>query len=274
MKNKALKALLTAVLILSLALLETVRTWPDEYSHLVMCDVGQGDAILITQGFKQMLIDTGVGEEKISHCLDQNMPFWDRNLEYLVITHDDKDHSGAREYIEDSFFVEKIIDGEFIQQNPDFVTANLADQRKKFSMSDNIWFQILWPTKNDLEKYPITENESSVTLLLHLGEVQVLLTGDINQEVEQALLERGLITDIDILKVAHHGSKSSSSLSFLKEAEPEECLISLGENNSYGHPHNQVLDNLTHIECEVSRTDQSGSIELLSDGQSYWFLNK
>lgn len=236
-----------------------------------MCDVGQGDAFLITQGFNQMLVDTGLSEEKLSQCLSEHIPFWDRQLEYLLITHDDNDHDGAKEYVESSFLVTHLIDHQFILDNPDSVASNSAHQAKKIQISPQISFEILWPAANLLQASPISDNDSSLVTLLHLGAAKVLLTGDIEQEVEQALLEAGLITDIDVLKVSHHGSKSSSSPPFLKESEPEECLISVGENNSYGHPHQQTLSNLELLKCDVHRTDTNGEVELVSDGNKYWF---
>lgn len=106
-------------------------------------------------------------------------------------------------------------------------------------------------------------NESSIVLAMEVGEVKVLLTGDISSEIELALVARGLIEDIDVLKVAHHGSKTSSEKSFLDIAKPEVALISAGADNTYGHPHPFVLSRLKERGALIKRTDTQGTVELV-----------
>ena len=113
-------------------------------------------------------------------------------------------------------------------------------------------------------------NDRSIVLLLHIGQVKILLMGDLEARGEQALLNQHLITDIDILKVGHHGSKTSSIPTFVQQTRPEISIISCGVNNRYGHPHPEVIDNLEQISSIIWRTDRNGEIEVRSDGIKYW----
>ena len=109
-----------------------------------------------------------------------------------------------------------------------------------------------------------------MVLEVKYGNVSLLMTGDIGGKQEQALLSMGVITSVNVLKVAHHGSKYSSSKDFIEETRPKWALVSVGENNRFGHPSRDVLMYLDMVGAKILRTDENGTLELVSDGKSFW----
>lgn len=285
-----------------------VLDWPDEQTHIIFCDVGQGDSVLIYQGFNQILIDAGANL-KARECLNKHLPFWDKKLELVVATHADKDHIGGFESVFKEFYIEKMILTEFGKETGVFSTFREAVLREKeiglelldpYLFPDIIlaedlkfitlstWgreadFSIFTPEKTETELWDIietqaqflkeskqTHNSLSVVNLLEVGKVKILLTGDLGLKGEQALLEAGLITEVDILKIGHHGSKTSTGPEFLEAASPEIAVISVGKKNSYNHPSLEILQNLRNSGSQVWRTDETGDVEIVTDGERYW----
>ena len=111
----------------------------------------------------------------------------------------------------------------------------------------------------------INKNDESIVLLVSLGNSKILLTGDLEEKGEKALIANGLTTKIDVLKAGHHGAKTSSSAEFINRIQPEKVIISSGQNNTYGHPHPEVLAEFKHLGAQVYRTDKLGSIKLMSE---------
>ncbi|MEN8253656.1 MAG: MBL fold metallo-hydrolase [Patescibacteria group bacterium] len=303
--------ILVSILIVFIFLILILKYWPDKYTHIIFCDVGQGDAILITSGFTQVLIDAGLGEEA-SQCLGDYMPFWDKQLELVLITHADSDHIGGFPKISENYQIKKIflpqvgdrssvfkdLKKSVLKEKAHLEWVGVANFGHKIVISDGVVAQILWPILNSRsksgihlawtkqesekvledifvslekrEKEDIDKNNGSVVLLLSVGKIEFLLTGDLEVSGEQSLLSKGLIKGAHILKAGHHGSKTSSSDAFIERIQPEKVVISSGKNNSYGHPSPEVLERFEEIGVEILRTDELGSIELISDGESYW----
>ena len=281
--------------------------WPDEYVHIVVCDVGQGDAILLTQGFSQVVIDAGVDEEQILQCLREHLPFWDRQIDWIVPTHLDADHIGGFPAVLDRFQVQNLLLPRDTKQTADFERFEEAVLREQDAGARLVTAQLgadvpvkptwllrvlyaptaraptqqpdfqpqtetqLWDAKTLNELNPSDSNNRSTVLSFQYGQVSVLLTGDLEEPVEQALVARGMVTKHTILKVGHHGSKSSSSDAFLQVVQPEVALVSAGQNNRYGHPADSILHRLRHYGAKnILRTDELGSIELSTDGRTVW----
>lgn len=285
-----------AVLILLVAVI--TWQWPSFWPRFVMCDVGQGDALLISHGFVQVLIDGG-RDDRVIDCLNSYMPFWDQHLELVVLTHPDADHYGGLATVLQTYTVEKLLIGatkesadfdrfwEFVQiEQQSGMQIMTPSQGQWLVVSKDVLFEVLWPPgipqaetrlsayshqKTVKKQQEINYNDESIALLLHFGTTLVLMVGDLEAAGEQALLDRGLLLDVDILKVGHHGSKTSSTPAFLAEIRPEFSLISLGKNNSYGHPHPEVLQRLEDLGSQIMRTDLLGSIVLRSSDTSFWF---
>lgn len=250
----------------------------DDKLHLVFCDVGQGDAILVSYRTTQVLIDGGPNN-RVLHCLANNMPFWDREIEMLVATHPEADHiSGLIDVIEryrvkhfvvNSLRKESKVFQEFqkvvLAENPDIYFPKIGDEINIGSMK----LLTLWPQSQDKVLGVTTIereiNDTSIVLKLSFGNFDVLLSGDISTKIESRLD----LSDVEVLKVAHHGSKYSTGEEFLKLVQPELAVISVGKN-SFGHPTEEVLERLSNQAIKLLRTDQEGTIEVVSDGRKWY----
>lgn len=253
---------------------------PDNKLHLVFCDVGQGDAILIYRGSTQILIDGGPNQS-ILNCLSSHLPFWDREIEMVVTTHPEADHiSGmidvierysVKQFVVNSLGKESAVFQEFqnsvLAENADVYFPKTGDRINLGPLR----LTVLWPQsqENVLGATTIERgiNDTSVVLKLSFGEFDALLTGDISTKVESQLD----LTDIEVLKVAHHGSKYSTGEEFLKQIQPELAVISVGKN-SFGHPTEEVLKRLSNQAIKLLRTDQEGEIEVVSDGKKWYHI--
>jgi len=218
---------------------------PDENIRIVFCDVGEGDGAIVMRGTFQMLIDVGPDNGKMQRCLGRYIPFWDREIEVVVISHNDKDHTGGLEGVRKRYDVQKVYSGE-LRQN-DVIRYG------------QIEFEILSP-----EKLTGNDNDDSVVGLLKYKDKRMLFLGDVSMEIDQRLVWRGVIRQdhggggIDILKVSHHGSETGTSRELIEMVGPRLAVISVGKNNSYGHPNKELLERLRGI--EVRRTDEEGDI--------------
>jgi competence protein ComEC len=224
------------------------------------------------------------------------MPFWDRTLELVVATHGDKDHIGGLPAVLKSYEVSQLLQSDRHKESADFhdfqalvsskkgqgMVVKTASVGQAFSLEKTSKLKILSPlAETQLSAVEGAEhlkeknyNDASIVLLWQVGRVKTLLTGDLESPGESALIARRVLLDIDILKVGHHGSKTSTTLAFLSQTRPEIALISCGKNNQYGHPHEQTLRNLEQVGVKILRTDQEGSLEIVIDGEKYWKKEK
>ena len=278
------KFLLTLALIFAvLGILVIFQAQGSGKLRLVACDVGQGDGLLvISPGGRQVVVDGGPGS-KIVDCLSSKMPFWDRTIEMVVLTHPQKDHlegllevlkryqvkmvatTGVKNDTELFGEWQKAIDGEGAR----IYTPKAGDRLVLDSLRGRTSsMDVLWPTKDKLELWklsgPSELNESSVVMRLEFGQFCAYLTGDIPKEILQTLVNK----PCQILKVAHHGSKTGTNEEILKQVQPAVTIIQVGKN-SFGHPHKEVLDLLISKGVKIYRNDIKGVIEVESNGESY-----
>lgn len=215
------------------------------FGEILIIDVGQGDSALITLPFHQgaMLIDVA-GNQKKNIPQDIIYPILRKKgihkLDYVVITHDDFDHSGGLSQLEELIEIEEVI----------------VEKREKIILG-NVEFAMLLPDLKWEDK-----NENSLLLFSELYGMNVLFMGDAGIEVEKEILKRYPLLQVDLLKVGHHGSKTSSSLPFLHEIQPQLGLISAGRNNFYGHPHQEVLNALKQENIHTLCTAEHGAIQI------------
>jgi len=237
-------------------------------------DVGQGDAILIDTGDKQMLIDGGPSAavvEKITAVL----PFWDRKIDIILNTHPHADHYTGLIEVLKRYKVERVITSGQSSDSSGYQTfVNIASQLNMLTyvssgdfidLDEQVALQVLWPKTVTGQKLK-DPNAGSVVLLLEYIGTRVLLTGDAGYEQEQFLQ---IVGDVDVLKVGHHGSAGSTASAFLRFITPEYSIISSGEGNSYGHPSPLTLDRLRAMGSEIFRTDQHGDIRILIGKNGY-----
>ncbi len=243
-------------------------------------DVGQGDSIFIeTPEGKQILVDAGPNK-KVLRELTEQMPFYDRNIDVLIASHPDSDHIGGFPAIFDAYKIGKYFNSGVVcetalcsELNIDIeeegIQKEILTRGQIIDLGDGVYLEVLFP---DRDATNFETNLSSLVLKLTYGDSSFLLTGDSPQEIEEYLVSLDSFNlDVDVLKLGHHGSKTSSSKLLVGYTSPEFAIISVGKDNRYGHPHKEVLDILNEFEIEVLRTDEDGTIVIKSDGKNLFY---
>lgn len=250
---------------------------PDNIMTVAFLDVGQGDSIYIeAPNGTQMLIDGGPNRSVLRE-LGNVMPFWDRSIDYVLATHPDKDHIGGLISVMENFRVGQYIDTGAVADTETYdVLEALVDEKINVARGDvivldpeaNIILEILEP---DSDVALIEErNDTSIVARLVYGETEVMLTGDASTEVElEMVIEIPEQLDADILKLGHHGSKTSSAGRFIELVDPELAIISAGQDNRYGHPHASVTERLDNFGIPYIGTYSEGTVILESDGFNF-----
>lgn len=229
-------------------------------------DVGQADCILISNDGKNMLIDAGNNEDGkliVKELKDMGIT----TIDYLIGTHPHEDHIGGLDDVIDNFNIGTLFmpkrqtDTKTFEDVLDSVSSkNLKITTPSIGQTFNLGEALceVISVKSDAKE----TNDSSIVIELSFGDKKYLFTGDIEKEVEDECNWE----DIDVLKVAHHGSRGSSSKEFLNVTKPEIAIISVGKDNTYNHPHEEALQRLENVDAKIYRTDESGTIYLKSDG--------
>ena len=273
--------------------------------QIIFCDVGQGDATFIQLGTFQLLVDGGSPNDKVLECLGRYVPFADRTIELVIATHQDSDHIGGLNSVFTNYHVSELVWNGEEKQTADFLTFSQAVQREQDSgmrvsivthageihIGSNLVATYLFPRvarfSNATQKSDkcethlqditdtnimtdISSNDGSILLFARYKRVTLLLMGDLETTGELTLSCLGLLEPMTIVKVGHHGSKSSSSMEFVSQTQPEYAVISVGKNNRFGHPSPEVVSRYDLFKSVLLRTDLMGSIELLSDGGRVW----
>ena len=282
-------------------------TTKQPFLEVIFFDVGEGDSILIEMpGQNQVLIDGGPSGDVVEKIAGE-MPFFDREIEMVILTHPDKDHIGGLFEVLESFKINKILMPEVIGEKREkelyvsfkklakeknieivwakegqkisFLPADLSStvlaEKEALAKEDSVipQFFILWPKDNFESK---DTNDFSIVAKLSFGNIDFLLTGDAPTKIEHRLLGRnfelehieGFNLESEVLKIGHHGSKYSTNEYFLEKVSPITAVISVGKN-SYGHPAGEVLNLLSKYDIETLRTDKNGDIKIISDGRGY-----
>ena len=275
----------TAVLIVVLLFIAGVVSWTRSTAvrgiRLTMFDVGQGEALLLESGSTRLQVDAGgvpfgagnfdIGARVVAPAL------WDRgirSLDALLLTHGDPDHVGGAATLLDAFHPRALWEGVVvprhtpshqIREHAALAGTPVAVRRQDESFRwGDARIRVLHPPEPDWER-PRVRNDDSVVLEVSCGDVALLLTGDIGGDVERLIAPQLTPARIRVLKVAHHGSRTSSSSALLEAWRPQIALISAGRGNSFGHPAPEVIDRLQSVGAEIYRTDRDGQITLESD---------
>lgn len=289
--------LVSGILTGMILLFSFLTTLPDGKLHIVFCDVGQGDATYVRfPDGRDMLVDGGPNDAVLS-CLGKHMPFWDKTINLVVLTHPQKDHAGglasvlARYNVE--YFLKSNIGSEIESYTKlmDLISTKntqvkLVEQGQMVTVGATSLLA-LWPSKSQLAlgtrlnqlseqlaqvkgaSTDVELNDYSVVLWLRYGSFDALLPGDGDSHIQNNLALNAVATDgVELLKVPHHGSKTAMTSEFLDALKPKLAVISVGKN-SYGHPAPETIDMLEHIGARVLRTDQAGDIEIISDGKNW-----
>jgi competence protein ComEC len=255
-----------------------LRQLPDGRLHVYFLDVGQGDAILVqTPDGRQILIDGGPNPTALLSELSAVMPFWDRSLDLVVLTHPDGDHLTGLLAALDRYQVGRVLDTSQTDAAPlaaawrerlekGHIPRTLALRGMRIPLGD-VMLTVLHPSSKPMIGTASDENNNSIVLRIDYGPTSLLLTGDAESEAEADMIKAGLPLQADVLKIAHHGSNGSTSAPFLVAVAPSEAVIQVGADNSFGHPAREVLKRLMDARAEILRTDTNGRIEAVSDGR-------
>lgn len=259
--------------------------------RIYFIDVGQGDSTLVcTTTGKNILIDGGgnrspekydVGKKVLlPYLLNRRI----KKLDYIIISHFDSDHCGGLLYVIQEIKVKNIIIGSQFEEYENYkkiekiakqkkINIKIVEAGQKINIEKELYFDILWPTSDKM----ISENainNNSLVCKLNYKNFSMLFTGDIEELAEKAILEKYKsnkrnkkyesknVLNATVLKVAHHGSKTSSTVDFLKTVSPKYVVIGVGKNNTFGHPSNITITNLKAMNVQIYRTDEMGEITI------------
>ena len=227
----------------------------------MVIDVKQGDSSLIYNDNKSILIDTGgiINKNVSNNTIIMLKSLGIRKIDYLILTHGDYDHMGEAINLVNNFKVEKVIFNCGPYNDLEKNLIKVLDKKKikyyscikKLNINDNKLYFL------QTKEYD-NENDNSNVIYTELNNYKLLLMGDASTTTEKEILDKYNLLDIDVLKVGHHGSKTSSSEEFISDINPRYSVISVGKNNRYGHPNKEVLENLGN--SKIYRTDEDGSI--------------
>ncbi len=248
-----------------------------------MLDVGQGDSFLIqTTNGKQMLIDGGKDATVLGE-LSKVMPWNDRSIDIVLATHPDMDHIGGLDEVLKRYKVGVFVTSEVGGETAEYKSLMKLVQSKKIpayflrsgmkiNFSDTEYFEVLFPDR-DVRGWET--NTGSVVGKFVSGKRSILFTGDSPAPIEQYLAKKeSKNLDVDILKLGHHGSRTSTTSAYLKATTPSLALISAGKNNSYGHPHKEVLNLLKQFNIPYISTQTEGTTTFETDGTKWWRVKK
>ena len=252
-----------SILLVLIVVIDIIVPFLDSNGYIYFFDVGQGDSSLIISPYRKdvILIDTGgssnynVSDNVISFMKSVGI----KSIDLLILSHGDYDHMGEAINLVENFKADKVVFncGSYNDLEQELIKVLSKKNIKYYSCIKelNIDDNKLYFLNN---KDYGNENDNSSVIYTEFNNYKFLFMGDAGVEVEEDLIEKYNLQDIDILKVGHHGSKTSSSKNFIDEINPKHSIISVGKNNRYGHPNDVVLDNLE--DSKIYRTDQDGSV--------------
>lgn len=262
--------------------------------RISVLDVGQADAILLQDGKRNIMVDVGndvkdkVGDSGGKQALIKALDKAGVNrIKTVFVTHHHRDHMGNIMYVRGKYGVSNIYDSGYVNNGYKASVALNSDLRAgryngqalkagdKITIDKNYYIEVLAPgdflSKKDLKNM----NNTSLVLMLHYGSFKMLLTGDAEAPVEDALQQKyGTELQADVLKVGHHGSKTSSYWPFISKVKPKYALISCGDFSIYKHPNKNVVGSLTHLGAKVLTTHDHGTLTVTTDGKSFDVLTE
>ncbi len=247
-------------------------------------DVGQGDAILIEgPDGQRILVDGGPGGDVLSGALGRQLPFYDRRIDLVLVTHPQADHIGGLPEALESYDVGAVLNSALESESPAYealveamreagVPRYVAARGQTIDLGGGARVEVIGPdgalTARSAGLSDADPNDASTVLRVVMGEVSFLLAGDVEEEGEAALVRSGAELRATVLKVAHHGSSTSTTATFLSRVGPAIDVISVGATNTFGHPTDAVLARLS--DDYVLRTDEDGDVRMETDGERLW----
>jgi competence protein ComEC len=282
--NSKLKLYLV-LFVLFAALVAVASTLPTPQASVVagdslqvaFMDIGQGDSILLTTPHhKHILIDGGPDTTVLTR-LGEEMRFYDHDIDLMIASHNHSDHiAGLNEALRRYNVKQMWISGaihttnEYIEMLQEIKNHGVPTEvvwKGKTADIDGVHLEVLHPLESKQGSQPEDQHDATIVAMATYGQKKILLTGDINEGHEQAIIGSGAALEADILKVPHHGSKSGLALNFLNAINPQYAIIQSGRDNSFGHPAQSILDKLASKGVTVFRNDTQGTILAITNGQ-------
>ncbi len=252
----------------------------NNYLKVDFLDVGQGDSAFIETPEKHQILIDGGPTSAVLQKLSERMPFWDKEIDLIILTHPELDHMQGLIDVLQRYRADYILWTGILRETSEYKKwASILSQNSKKVIvvsagtkvkAGNAEIDILFPFENLAGNEVKNTNDSSIVAKLIYGKESFLFTGDISSTAEKLLANSKENILSNVLKVAHHGSKYSTSDLFLAAVAPRIAVISAGVKNTYGHPTREVLQRLQNYDITTLRTDQSGDINFVTDGNSIY----
>ncbi len=251
---------------------------PKTELQISILDIGQGDAILLEAPNGQVILVDGGPDKTVLRRLGEELPFWERRIDLLVLTHPHEDHLAGFNSIVNRYTIGGVMISGVEAKSQSYqhfleiisekhIPLLVVEQPQNLVFGD-IRLETIYPQYSFKGKRIPNLNNSSIVIRAVYKDFEMLLTGDAEEIEEQVILASGSNIQADVLKAGHHGSETSSSEDFVKAIKPKVVVISSGQGNSYGHPSPRTLKRLERLHIPVRRTDIEGTIHLMTDGYS------
>ena len=278
------KGIIPALGVIAILLSIAAATMPDDNLRVSFLDVGQGDAILIqTPAHQDILVDGGPSPQAVSLELSRKMPFWDRTIDLVILTHPHTDHLTGLVEVLRRYQVKQVLAPDISDNSPVFaewhtliteknIPVTTARAGQKIVLCKQTEIDVLNPSPDRKQAIEPVIDADTVVLRLKTGKVSFLLTADISQEMEAELISQRGLLDSAVLKVAHHGSNYSTGSGFLSVVKPQAAVISVGQDNHFNHPGVEMMKRLESKldKDKIYRTDRDGTVEFITDGERLW----
>lgn len=261
----------------------------NQFLEVNFFDIDQGDAIFIESPEGHQILIDGGPTSAILEKIGREMPFYDRSIDLIILTHPEHDHIAGLLEVFKKYKVENILWTGVLKDTAEFkewqrlieeeqAQIKIAQTGQKIILPTRLglvdkYMEVLFPFESLEEKNVSNTNNTSIIAKLVFNQDSFLFTGDAYKSVENKLLKEGMDLQSDVLKIGHHGSNTSTGEEFLREVLPEIAVISVGKENAYGHPHPEVIEILNKYDIKVLRSDQNGDIKILSNGQNILINN-
>ncbi|MFH0770001.1 MAG: MBL fold metallo-hydrolase [Candidatus Peregrinibacteria bacterium] len=267
--------ILGVCVVIALLTMHELMRLPDGRLHADFFDVGMGNATLLTTpSGKRVLIDGGPDLSTLEG-LGKRLPFFDRSIDLLVLTHAHADHIAALPEVLRRYRVQGVLWPTQSQFSPreramlssireQGIPVKVADAEEDYDLGDGVLLDVLWPDRRNAALLSDDLNDGSTILRVLYASDSLLLPGDATSKIEQYLLATGLSLDSTVLEVPHHGSKLSSSTGFLLAVSPDHAIVSVNNDNDYGLPHPMILERYKALGIPLESTAKRGTISIVS----------